>query len=249
MRKLILTVLFTGSLLAQQKASPTLLDGTFDRSSDSPLAIQSWTQGQKDYVESIRVQNRSTKTITKFQLGWVLLVPDGCAAQSVAPVVSHAEDMDRVSIDPGQSTETQNYHLWIDDLFQFAHDHHAGVLHVQIGVTKVEFSDGTEWLRMSEDPAFDRRALQFERSRCSGGRLVESTLASNCVNESSQSPKGNLEAGLDRQPGVIHYTCATSSNSEYCTNNDTKCTNSGCSDGNVCAKQACGIVQNPPPIS
>jgi hypothetical protein len=249
MRKLLVTMLLSGVLWAQQNSSRTLLDGTFDRNPDSPLAIQSWTHGQKDYIESIQVVNRSAKTITKFQLGWVLLVPKGCAVQPVAPVMSHAADMDRVSVDPGQSTETQNYHLWIDDLFQFAHDHHAGVLHVQIGVTQVEFSDGTEWVRSSEDPEFDRKALQFEKSRCSGGRLLESTLASHCVNKSSQSAESNL-AELDGQPrGVIHYQCNSSSNSEYCSNSDTKCTNAGCSDAGVCAKQSCGIVQDTPPGS
>lgn len=184
MRKLVLALLFTGSLCAQQNSSRTLLDGTFDRNPDSPLAIQSWTQGQEDYIESIRVVNRSGKTITRFQLGWVLLVPEGCAAQTTVPVASRAEDMDRVSINPGQVTEAQNYHLWIKNLLQFQRDHHAALLHVQIGITRVEFSDGTEWRRSSGDPAFDRKALEFQNSKCSGGRLLDSALASNSVDES-----------------------------------------------------------------
>ena len=165
------------SLFAQDQAKTArIITGAFDQNEQAPIQIESWTHTTDDYISEITVHNLSDKTIVAFQLGWALFIPNGCGQDPVEPMLGEAM-MDRVTIKPSESAETKAYSLRPNELTARLHAVNAVLLHVQIGVLKVDFSDGSVWTNPAENHLFNTAALGLESRKCKDGKLLPSAPA------------------------------------------------------------------------
>ena len=219
------------SVLAEAKAEIDVIPVAQD---DAPLRIKSLTETSSDALSQIIVQNYSNKTITAYRLGWALIVPSGCSLQAVDTRIGNAA-LDETTIASGKEAASGSYRLSQKDLQRLARDTKAGLLHVQVGIVEVHFSDGSRWeFKLSDSKVFDTALAESMSTHCSGGEAKPT--ASVC---DSTSPLVAIAEGVSPN---IYFVCTGVPINIYCQNEVGSCTMARCANGSECPRQQCAIV-------
>jgi hypothetical protein len=202
---------------------------------DAPLRIVSLTQNAFDALSIITVENSSEKTIASFQLGWVTVVPAGCADKASDSVVTLAP-VDEANIEPGQSWKSGSYRLSLKGLASTARTSNASLIHVQVGIVAVTFSDGSHWkFDLQKNKIFDQRLVEFESSRCSAGTQNQACPAST-VTESVTSGIRNVGGPT---PDFVFHCVDSEQIHTSCQAEENMCTTKRCTILSECPNQIC----------
>lgn len=235
------------------------VSGIYVAQPSAPVQITSLKQTSEDLLAAVTVTNKSEKTVTGFRLGWAVGIPQSCSTSLPAAEVTRQMAVpDRVVLSPNESLTTKDYRLSTEDMVANGKQRNAALVDFQVAVMEVTFSDGSTWsAAFPGEGMFDAAAFAFQANKCRDGKLIPQALRSAC-NPSSPSlatteagPSGSQGATLSSSlgdsfpaPKILdcHFACDTSQANVVCTNSDTSCTISSCSDPNKCAKQTCTIV-------
>jgi hypothetical protein len=140
---------------------------------DAPVRIVSLTQTLTDTLSEVTVKNFSDKPVSSYQLGWVVLLPNGCSRIPTKPLVTLAP-VEEIAIAPGETATTGHYRLWFKQLHDLAYRQQATLVHVQVGVVSVKFTDGSSWsFNLAESKLFDSKILEEQSNLCTSGQVEE----------------------------------------------------------------------------
>jgi hypothetical protein len=221
-----------------------MLPTIFDTKSGSPLEITSVKQTASDLLSVVDLKNNSGKIVTRFQLGWLVAVPEGCSASPADPIVATAPP-DRVTIPPGGTAQTKDYRLETAALVSRAKSDGIVLLNVQVGVVKIEFADGSSWETPVQGNLFMPDELQFEKKKCNGGKLRPEALTSDCGKRPMTDPLADplsTRSPTEAPPGLgCYFYCGANLAPIYCVNSLTECTLRACPLGS-CPYQTCTPV-------
>ncbi len=204
----------------------------FGKGYDSrPLMVTSVRTGWKtNAVEAVRVRNLSSKAISEFKLGWILSTPDNgeiAAAKEDAASISLSQDLAR-----GQGETFEKIVVSLSDINEtyLGGRGDPNDYRLEIVVTEIRFVDGTTW-QTGQEVALNKPAeAQFIKASFvkSASKLTVTPMkrAMHCAKQQCSFQSGP-------PPG---YSCASSTNDEYCTNCSTSCCNTVCND----PSPACG---------
>lgn len=182
----------------------------------SPVDIISSTATQTFFFDRITIRNNTTKNLWGLRFGVDLYEARG---QGGKPEVYKNREVP-VDIGPGE-TSTLNVGLVRTSRLKSDFSAPSCRAALVIGILSAEFSDGTAW-------TFDHKKY--------GAFMPD--FRPKTGNQSTSGCKNGPALG-DAPNIVVHYTCASTGTLEYCKNQDTSCTVSGCSSGTSCAQQAC----------
>lgn len=248
-------VLVLGQWLFCQSQPGVAVTGTYVMQPSAPVQITSLTKSLQDQLAAVTVTNKSEKTVTSFRLGWTVGIPQPCSAAVTAPAITRQMAVvDRIELNPNESATTKDYRLSTEGLVAKV-KHQKGVLiDFQVAVMEVTFSDGSTWnAAFPENDMFDAADFEFWGTSCNGGKLKPEALQSSfnpnsgppATSTNSNTQEAPISASLStpKNPPLVSckWTCTTYPAPIYCTNNDTTCTNSGCSDPSNCARQICSV--------
>jgi hypothetical protein len=140
------------TLLAQQSALSMMPPieaqplAHFVTSGDWPLKWVAQTFTEEDQLKEVVLQNRSSRIITGFQLGWVVFIPDGCGfPEAEAPRrETHVAQFEDRRVGPGEAVTVGPYHLSSESIRASARHTGSPVVVAQIGLSRVRYSDGGE---------------------------------------------------------------------------------------------------------
>jgi len=111
-----------------------------------------WT-GQRSTLDDepaeVVLENAGEQTVSGFQIGWALFIPEGCGVREegvprsqiqLAPFESH-------TVSPGARVTVGPYHLSADTIRNFARHAHSPVVIAQAGVVRARFANGFETIQ------------------------------------------------------------------------------------------------------
>lgn len=255
-------VFMLGQMLSGADQARVTVSGVYVMQPSAPVQITRLSKTLEDQLATVTVTNKSEKTVTGFRLAWAVGIPQSCSTSlTAAEITRQMAPPDRVELNPNESATTKAYNLLTENLVANARQRNAVLVDVQVAVVEVTFSDGSAWnAAFPGEGMFDAAAFAFQANKCSNGKLIRQALRSAC-NPSSPSPAtadaspSNIQDAMLSSPVGdslsasrplpildCHFACDTTEANVYCTNNDTSCTISSCSDVNKCAKQTCTIV-------
>lgn len=255
---LVTLVLVLGQALLGADQPRVTVSGIYVTQTSAPVQITRLTKTLEDQLATVTVTNKSEKTVTGLRLGWAVGIPQSCSTSLTAPEVTRQlAPPDRVQLNPNESATTRAYGLLTENLVANARQRNAVLIDVQVAVVEVNFGDGSTWsAAFPGDGMFDAAAFGFQANKCNDGKLIPQPLKSACnpINPSpatADAGPANRDATLSSSAGDslsapkildCHFACDTTQASILCTNSDTSCTISGCSDPTKCAKQTCVLV-------
>jgi hypothetical protein len=148
--------LFAVVASAVVSAQAPSLEVTWARQPDTPLRVVRIVSTLTNPIHEIAVKSASEKDIESYQLGWVPVVPPGCgghvkASVQVLPVVQGA-------VWPGVGESAHTYELDRSQILELARKWDSRKIVVEVGVVKVELSDG--WWTASPDDLPDPAEVQ-----------------------------------------------------------------------------------------
>lgn len=186
----------------------------------TPVQIVSSTANQQWLFSSVVLKNTSAKAVRWVELGFDVYnakLSNG-APRLVQPVTVSIE------LQPGQSDRAVIGRLLAAEVPLGL----TGRTAVVLGVLAVGYQDGSRW-------AYD---YDLYKSFTPGASPLATTASwdTGCQ-PTGQALAADAEAGAS--PDTIHYQRQGSPFLDYCSNSDTSCTDSGCSDSSHCAKQSC----------
>jgi hypothetical protein len=131
------------SLMSAIEAQPV---AHFVTSGDWPLKWVGQTFTEEDQLRQLVLQNRSSRTIIGFQLGWVVFIPDGCGyPEAEAPRrETHVAPFEDRRVGPGETVTIGPYYLSSESIRALARHTGSPVVVGQIGLSRVRYSDGGE---------------------------------------------------------------------------------------------------------
>ena len=131
----------------------------------APLHVVRVQMGD-DMLTGVTVENRSSKDIASYQLGWSITVPPDSSTTPHEPDVTLGP-LDRAQIAPGAKSTAHNYRLWISELENLAAGHNAKELDIQVGVIGVTFADGSHWnFDLASNKIFEPLSCPPPNRRC-----------------------------------------------------------------------------------
>lgn len=239
-------VLFLGQWLFSQNQSGVGVSGSYVMQPSAPVQITRLTKTPQDLLAAVTVTNKSEKTVTSLRLGWTVGIPQPCSATATAPAITRQMAMvDRIELSPNESATTKDYRLLTADLVAKAKQQNAVLIDFQVAVMEVTFGDGSIWnAALPENTMFDAVSFEFQGNLCSGGELKPQAVQGPC-NPSSGSSATSVNLSTLSSSGPLlgcHFACTANEAPVFCTNNDTSCTESGCSNPNSCAHQLCILL-------
>ena len=147
-------------------AGSTRLEIYYAQQPNAPLRVVSLKQTLNDAISSVEVRNYSRKAIESYQIGWIEILPNGCAATAMKPAVINGP-AEEVSIAPSATAISGSYRVWVKDLVATAKSHQARLLYVQVGVMSVKFVDGSVWdYAPSEEGLFEPKDRNDLSAQC-----------------------------------------------------------------------------------
>jgi hypothetical protein len=129
----------TGSLAQQQANVEIQPKVVFVTMLDKNLQWAGQESTTEDELAEITLRNVGQESITGFQLGWVLFIPEGCGVREVGVPRSevHMAPYREGTILPGQSVVIGAYHLSSKSIIDFARHAHSPAVVVQAGIVRV----------------------------------------------------------------------------------------------------------------
>lgn len=188
-----------------------VITGVYVMQPSAPVQITSLTETSEDLLAAVTVTNKSGKRVMGFRLGWAVGIPQSCSTSLTAAKVTRQLALpDRVALNPNESATTKAYGLLPESLMTSARQRNAVLVDFQVAVVEVTFSDGSTWsAAFPGEGMFDGAGFGFQANKCSDGKLIPHALESVC---SAVSPSSGTQLTVG------------------CTNSDTSCTVSACSD-------------------
>lgn len=141
---------------------------------DSPVHIKSWTLATDDRLSEIKLENTSSKEIAAVEFSWLADSPPTCNANaSRLGSFSGSLPLKTVRIAPNQITAiTQLGFNWIPVKDRALTENRA-YIEIDVFLTKVVFSDGSDW--QHQPPAhISARRLALLGQFCEQGRALGS---------------------------------------------------------------------------
>jgi hypothetical protein len=118
----------------------------FVTSGDWPLKWVSQTFTEEDQLKEVVLRNVTNQTITGFQLGWAVFIPEGCGVTEagVPRGETHVAPYESRSVAPGETVTVGPYHLSSESIKALANHAHSPAVVAQIGLYRVQYGVGGE---------------------------------------------------------------------------------------------------------
>lgn len=170
MRVLLLCFALSATTSAQQNA-PSLMPPVeahpkahFVTNDEWPLKWVQQTFTEDDQLQELVLQNTSNRTLSGFQLAWIVFVPDGCGVTEAG--VPRRElrigPYETRNVKPGETVTVGPYHFSTDSISTLARRVHSPAIFAQIGLYRVRYGDGGETISAVEQlGAFGPEAVSF----------------------------------------------------------------------------------------
>jgi hypothetical protein len=146
----------------------------------TPLQLVSINSNFTDFLNVVTVKNISDRQIASFQLGIIMSVPNGCGPKQIFGS-ERLMQPDRVVIARNATAETRKYGLAPGDIQMFGAANEARVVHTQLAVVRVDFSDGGSWFYPRAGKIYDEslmtRDAQLQCSNTVKARLTQASVA------------------------------------------------------------------------
>jgi hypothetical protein len=164
----------------------------------SPVSILGLKTEPAQADLAVIIKNESSKVVEAVRVEAATATPDGCSPIRHPPIVSTQSDGGRDSLDarfeipPHGTAKLRAVGLhsqaWQASALQSLY------LQIQLGVTKVEFSDGTSWSR-GDTGVFDPKLLESDALNCRGSSFPTQPL--DTLETVTISPPANLHSGAE----------------------------------------------------
>lgn len=124
----------------------------FVTSGDWPLKWVSQTFTEEDQLKEVVLRNVSKQTIIGFQLGWAVLIPEGCGVKEagIPRAETHVAPYESRRVSPGETVAVGPYHLSGESISALARHAHSPAVVAQIGLYRVRYSVGGETISAFE---------------------------------------------------------------------------------------------------
>jgi|BogFormECP03_OM2_1039629.scaffolds.fasta_scaffold04315_1 hypothetical protein len=144
---LFLIVLPTRLFAQQGRDSPSAESqpkAHFVTSGEWPLKWIGQTFTTEDQLKEVVLRNVGRQTISGFQLGWAVFIPDGCGVTEtgVPRREIHLGPYEERKVGPGETVTVGPYHLSSDLITALARHAHSPAVVAQVGLYRVRYSDG-----------------------------------------------------------------------------------------------------------
>jgi hypothetical protein len=131
---LLLSVLFVG--LAASAWGETIINEAAPQP-DAPVRILATFATYEDFGARVDFKNFSNRAVKQIQVAWVIEVPTSCGSSVVPWVITSPIEL--LLLKPGETRSAFSYRINPDELRRFVLKAKAAVLHIQVGVVRVEF--------------------------------------------------------------------------------------------------------------
>jgi hypothetical protein len=193
---------------------------------NSPAQVQGFKYN--DGAIQVVVSNETDKIVTAVAIEGTLTVPPHCSpAKAIPGATGGALQTLRIAPKQTSTTPKEESPLSPPGFISDAHEWQTAFLHVQVGLTEVDFADGTKW-RLSENlpvNPFDRGLVQADASACSSfdsmpivealqrvSRVAFSSHTAPIVETVSQPPHADVPR--------LMFTCSLNENTATCPHTD-----------------------------
>lgn len=139
----------SGEKAAAPATTPSI-DVIWARQPDTPLRVVRIVSTLTNPIHDIAVKNGSKQVIVSYELGWIPVVPPGCGkatkgSLTLLPIVHATVWPD------GMGESVRDYEFNRGELLELTRSWDTRRIVVEVGVVKVEWSDGSSWSDRRDD--------------------------------------------------------------------------------------------------